>query len=657
MSARIEGVEYSTELGAESGFRFRPLRGPARWLQFLLGASAPLSGLAFILDLPYSLTGTSLFPQQYLGLFLGLVLAYVFLSVPLSPQRHSRKVPWYDWLLVAISLVGGLYVAVFYGQLLIELGQVSALKVLLGSLLVLALLEATRRLTSWPLVVIALLFILYGRFGYLLPGLLAAKETSWPRLINQLYLSSEFLFGTALQTAGLVVLSFVILGQFLFGLGGADFFLNLAQAAMGRYRGGPAKIAVVASGLFGGLSSSAVANVAAIGTFTIPLMKRAGYPAYFAGAVEAVSSTGDCIIPPIMGATAFVMAELLGLPYYQVALTAIVPALLYYLGEFIQIDLRAAKEGLGGIAKEELPSLSRALKAGWVYLVPVGVLIYGLFGLHLRAELAATYALASLLLVAIWPAARSSLKEVPRMLEGVTRSMLEVTVVCGIAGLMIGVVTFTGLGPSFARILTSLGGGNLLLVALLTAAASIVLGMGMPMTASYLFLAVLAAPAMVGLGVPPLLAHLFILYFAAYSFLTPPVCLAVYTAASIARAPMLQTAWQAMKLAAAGYIVPFIFIYKPEMVLMGPPLEVALAIIDSLLAVAALAVAAEGYFRRPLGWLERVFYLAASLAFFVPGWSSRLAGLALLALLLAYNLYRLPHAREKALLDYSAGSR
>ncbi len=659
MSAKAQREpEHSIRLETEPGLRFRTLQGPARWLQFLLGVSAPLSGLAFILDVPYHLTGTSLFPQQYLGLFSALVLAYAFLSVPLRPDRRGQKVPWYDWLLAAIGLAGGLYVAAFYGQLLMELGLLSPFKVLLGSLVILALLEATRRLLGWPLLIVVLLFALYARFGYLLPGFLAAKEISWARLVNQLYLGSEFMFGTALQTAGLVVLSFVLLGQFLFNTGAANFLLNFAQALMGRYRGGPAKITIAASGLFGTLSGSAVGNVAAIGIVTIPLMKRTGYSSYFAGAVEAVSSTGGCIMPPVMGAAAFIMAELLHLPYSQVVLVAVVPAVLYYLGEFIQVDLRAAKKGLRGIPRAELPSLGGTVKAGWIYFIPAAVLVYGLFWWNLRAELAAIYSLGALLLLALlWPATRGSLKRVFRILEEVTCGMLEVTVVCAAAGLIIGVVSYTGLGLSFARILTSLGEGNLLLVAAITALASIILGMSMPVTASYLFLAVLAAPAMVNLGVPPILAHLFVFYFAAYSFLTPPVCVAVYAAASIARAPMLQTAWQAMKLAAAGYIVPFIFIYKPEMVLMGPPLEVALAIIDGLLAVAALAVAAEGYFRRPLGRLERTFYLAASLAFFVPGWGSRLAALVLLALLLVYNLYRLPAAKEKVLVDYSVGSR
>lgn len=637
-------------LEAEGLARFRTLHGGLKKLQIFFGLMAPLSGIAFILDIPYYLTGKTLYSQQFLGLLLGFVLGYIFLCVPARPGQTDSKVPWYDWLLMGVSLTGCLYVAIFYNQILMELGVASPEKVAIGIVTILAILEATRRLTGWPLIIIVAVFALYGRYGYLLPGILTTKEITWPRLVNQLFLGSEFVFGTALQTAGVIVLSFVLFGQFLFGTGGANFLLNLAQSLMGQYRGGSAKIAIVASGLFGTLSGSAVGNVAAIGVVTIPLMKRIGYPPYFAGAVEAVASTGGCILPPVMGAAAFIMAELLGIPYYQVVLVAIVPALLYYMGLFIQVDLRAAKEGLKGLPKAEIPSLKKTLAEGWIYLVPVVILVYGLFGLRLRAELAAMYSLASLAVAALfYPTTRSFWKKLPRILEETTMGMLEVVVVCATAGLVIGVISYTGLGLSFSRILTELGGGNLLVLAIVTAIASSILGMGMPVTACYLFLSVLAAPAMVKLGVPPILAHLFVFYFGTYSFLTPPVCLAAYAAASIARAPMLQTAWQAIKLAGAGFIVPFIFIYKPEMVFMGTPIDIFLGIVDAVFAVTLMAMGLENYFRRPLGKIERALYFITSLAFFVPGWASRIIGLMLLSILLVYNYRTLPAEIKKSI--------
>ena len=628
-------------LEAEGTSRFRELQGFSKLFRTVIGVIVPLSGLLFILDVPYYLTGISLFPQQFLGVLLGLVLAYVFLTLPASSKQVSNpKVPWYDWLLLLVSIFGGLYVAFLYPTLLLKMGIISTDVLIIGGALIIAILEATRRLAGWPLVIIVGVFALYARFGYLLPGFLAVKPTSWPRLINQLYLGSEFVFGTALQTAGAIVFSFVLFGQFLFGTGGASFLLNLAQASMGKYRGGPAKIAIVASGLMGTLSGSAVGNVAAIGVVTIPLMKRTGYAPYYAGAVEAVSSTGGVIMPPVMGAAAFIMAQLLGIPYYQVALVAAVPAVLYYMGEFFQVDLRAAKEGMKGMDKKDLPSLKQTFKEGWIYVLPIAVLIYCLFGLRLRAELAAILATLALLAVAsIRPSTRAFWKNLTSLLEGATIGMLEVVVICATAGLVIGIMSYTGLGLSFSRILTELGGGNLLLLAILTAIASSILGMGMPITACYLFLAVLAAPAMVKMGVPPLLAHMFVFYFGAYSFLTPPVCMAVYAASAIAKAPMLKTAWQAMKLAVAGYIVPFMFINKPGIVLMGTPGEIVFGVTDAILAVFCLAVAAEGYFRKPMNWIERTLYVITACAFIVPSWYARIAGYMLLAFLIIYNYY------------------
>lgn len=625
-------------LEAEGASRFRQLSGFPKYVQLVSGIAVPLVGLSCILDIPFWLTGTTLYPQQFLGLLLGLVMTYVYMALPVTPKRTAPNVPWYDWLLAAISLGAGLYVSIFYNTLLIEIGLVQPLTVVIGAFLMIAILEACRRLTGWPLVIIVLVFILYGKFGYLLPGILETKEISWPRLINQLFVGFEFVYGTALLTAGMIVLAFVLFGNFLFGTGGASFILNVSQALLGKYRGGPAKIAIVASGLFGTLSGSAVGNVAAIGTMTIPLMKRTGYQGYFAGAVEAVSSTGGCIMPPVMGAAAFIMAEFLGVPYWEVALVAAVPAILFYLAEFIQVDLRAAREGLQGIPKEQLPSLKKTLIDGWVYLIPVAVLVYSLFGLGLRAELGAMYALGVLLVIAtIMPSLRGFWLKVPRILEECTMGMLEVAVVCAAAGMVIGVVSYTGLGLSFSRILVDLGGGNLLFLGVLTAIASTILGMGMPVTACYLFLAVLAAPAMVSMGVQPILAHLFVFYFGVYSFLTPPVCLAAYAAASIAKAPMMKTAWQAIKLAIAGYVVPFIFIYKPAMVFIGEPLEIAVAIVEGLLAVITLAIAVEGYFGRPLNYLLRTLLIVDSLAFFVPGWESRAVAFILLCALLVYN--------------------
>lgn len=609
-------------------------KGALRYLETAIALAAPIVGLVAVLDVPLYLTGVSLFSQQYLALFWGLVSALVFLTVPASKKQRQGGARWYDLILAGASICAGVYVAVWYPQLLTTLGVIDTKRVILGIAAVIVVLESTRRLTGWPLVVIVAVFILYARFAHLFPGPLEGRGLSWARLITQLYLGADFLYGSPLRIAAMVVFGFVLFGQFLFSTGGGDFFVKLAEGAMGRQRGGPAKAAVVASSLFGTISGSAVANVASVGVVTIPLMKKTGYPPIFAGAVEAVSGTGGCIMPPVMGAAAFIMAEFLGVPYATVAMAAIVPAILYYLGDFMQIDLRAAKLGLKGLPPEEVPPLGKTLLKGWFFLIPIAVLVYALFILYLRPELSALVATAALLVVA---AAKKDVRptltfaNLVAALRGVTKAMLEITVVCAAAGFIVGIVAYTGLGFSLSAMLAQLSGENLLLLAILTAGVSTILGMGMPVTACYILLAALAAPAMVKLGVDPLLAHLFIFYFGTFSFLTPPVCLAVYAASSIAGSPVMATGIQAMKLAIAGYLVPFIFLYKPGLALLGSAGDVAWSLFDGVLATILLACALEGYLLRPMRLPERIALAAAGILLFVPGWETRVAGLVIAA--------------------------
>jgi TRAP transporter 4TM/12TM fusion protein len=617
---------------------------PARkFLENLIGVLVTALGLAAVLDLPMLVAHASVFPQQYLGAFWGLVSCLTFITYRASASSESASsgaTPWYDYLLGAVSLGIGLYVAYAYPDIVDTIGLLTRERTVLGVLAILIVMETTRRAAGWPLVIIIGVFVLYGRFGEMFPGALATTGLGWARLINLLFLGTDSLFGAPLRIANLVVFAFILFGQILFVTGGGDIFLKLAQATMGRYRGGPAKAAVVASAMFGSISGSAVANVASTGVITIPLMKRTGYSPAFAGAVEAVASTGGAIMPPVMGAAAFVMTEFLGISYGAVVLAAILPALTYYATLLVQIDLRAIHKGLKGVPAEDLPPIRPVLREGWIFLVPIAVLVCTIFFLNTEVAKAALYACASnILVVALRPSARREL--MPRRLIALCRdlaqSMVQITVVCAAAGFVVGLVAYTGLGVSLAEALLDLAGKNLLLIAFGIAGASIVLGMGMPATACYILVAVLMAPALIGAGVPPLLAHLFVFYFGNFSFLTPPVALAVYAAASIAGAPFLPTCWQAMRLAMAGYIVPFIFLYKPGMALMGPGVEIIGAIFDAVVAVVLLAVALEGYWYRPLAWWVRGLMGVAALLMFFPGWDTRIAGLALAAPLLFFQ--------------------
>jgi len=615
-------------LPAEEKSRFRTLSGPWHKAEWVLGIAVPAAGMFFILDVPMYLTGKSFFTQQYLGLFLGLVLALAFLLLPMSKSAPRDRVPWYDLVFAVASLAVGAYVLFLYPQLIRTMGIVSPDKIVLGLLAIFLVLEATRRVTGWPLTIIVLVFIAYGRYGYLLPDVVAGSDASWGRLINQLFLGSGSLYGIALRVAALIVFAFVFLAHGLFGYGGGDFLFGVAQTSMGRYRGGPAKMAVLASAFFGMLSGSAVANVAGTGTITIPLMKKNGYSPEFASAVEAVASTGGTVTPPVMGAAGFIIAEFLGVGYSEVVLIAIVPALLYYLGLFIQIDLRAVKKGLKGLPNVTRLPVGQLFTQGWLYLAALGILMYGLFFLYLRPEVAALYALGTLIVLgSVSKRTRQGLTGLLTILRTTGRGMLEITVIGAAAGIVIGVVNYTGLGLSLSRLLTDLSGGSLLLLALMTAVASIILGMGIPVTASYLFLAVLAAPALVQRGVPPLVAHMFIFYFGAFSFITPPICLAVFTAASIGGANQMKTALQAMRLAVAGYLVPFIFLFDRGVVLQGTPSQIAVGVLSAIAAIIAFCFALEGYFLRRLGWRKRVLYVAAGTALLIPGhWSLNVVG-------------------------------
>ena len=598
--------------------RYRVLKGPVRLYQKVLGILIPIIGIVFILNLPLYF-GISLFNQQFLGLFLGLLMALMFIILPPSPKSSRRSLPWYDLIFSLLSLFTGFYIFICYPDLISTIGVITPFRVFIGTIVISLVIEGTRRTSGWILVAVVLFFIVYFKFGYLFSGILEIQKISWERMVTQLFLGADSIYGVALRTAAIIVFGFILFAQVMFGTGGAKFLFGLAEAAMGRYRGGPAKAGVLASAFFGMLSGSAVANVAATGTLTIPMMKDIGYKPHFAAGVSAVASTGGVITPPIMGAAAFIISEFLGVPYAKVLFVAIVPAALYYLSLFMQVDLRAAKDGLKGMPPAQVPSLIQVMKEGWFFLIPIVVLIFVIFFLHLNPESAALYSLLSLLIIGlIKKDIRAKLKGFVTFFENTSRSMLEVSIICGAAGLVIGVITYSGLGLTLSRVLTETAGNNLLLLTLMTAAASIILGMGMPATAAYLLLALLVAPALIDMGVQPLIAHLFIFYFGCFSFITPPVCLAAYAAASIAGADLLKTAWQSILLAIPAFIVPFLFIFNPAVALQGTGAEIIRELFFAVIAVFAICIAIEGFFRKEKGIVTRTLFGIISICLFLP---------------------------------------
>lgn len=611
----------------------KQLQGIRKVFSFILLITA----VVFVFDIPLYLSGASIFPQQFIAFFWSLVTILIFLLFP-----RTKKAPtWFDWLLSILTLVTGLYVTIFYPQILYSLALTTPFRVTLGVIAVFIVLESIRRVAGWPIVIIIVVGILYAKFGNYAPGILQTKGASWSRLFTQLYLGADFMLGIPLAVSVNIVFVFILFGQIIFTTGGGEFLIKLAMALMGRYRGGPAKVAVIASSLFGMISGSAAANVSTTGVITIPLMKRVGFSPVYAGAIEAVASTGGQILPPVMGAAAFIMAEFLNMSYVEVAIAAAVPALFYYLALYLQVDFCAAKLGLRGLSSEAIPSILSAFRGGWLFIIPFFILIYTLFFLNLSPGVGAMLSIAAFILMtlpkreirAVW-----AWKGVVEIAQSTSSAMFELVPVCAGAGLIIGVVSYSGLGLSLARVLTDMAGGSLLLLALLAALASLILGMGMPTAGAYILLAVLVAPAFTKLGVDPITGHMFVLYFGVLSMITPPICIAVYAAATLATAPAMQVAIQSIKLAVAAFIVPFIFIFRPGVLLIGSLSQIVADIALAVAIIVLFAVVIEGHFIRSLRKFERGLVFVCLLALFTPHSWVRVSGALVAFFLLAFQL-------------------
>ena len=596
------------------------MSGPYKILEIIIAIVVPATGIVYITNLPMLLFKVSLLPQQYLSIFLGFLLGLLFLIKPASKNTSHEKIPWYDTLLCCLSIVISTYVAINYVAILTTIGMLTTFRIIVSTIFLLLVLEGTRRLSGWILVALLAVFLLYYKFGYLFTGsMLEISKISYGRMVTQLSLGADAVFGVALRTAVMIVFSFILFSQILFSTGGANFIFSIAEKLMGRYRGGTAKTGIVASTLFGMISGSPVANVAATGPLTIPMMTKSGYEPVFASAVNAVAATGGCICPPVLGAAAFIIAEFLQMPYSKVVVATIIPTALYYLSLLLQADLRAGKNKAAGTLKETLPPILKILKGGWYFLIPIAVLICGIFVFYMRAETAAFYSTVSCIVIGLLQKeTRRNLKKVITICKAICRGMFEVAVICAAAGIIVGIMSYSGLGLTLSRILTELAGNSLFLLSLMTAVVSLILGMGMPVTAAYLLLALLVVPAMTSMGVPPLAAHLFVFYYGTFSFITPPVCAAVLTSSSIGGVSMFKTGYAACRLAIPGFIVPFLFIFNPPMALMGTTMEIIRESAFGVIAVLAICFCIEGYLLERLNAVLRGLFLVVSASLFLP---------------------------------------
>lgn len=598
----------------------RELTGAWALLVKILAALMPVTALVYALRILPDL-GFEIFKEQFLSLFLTLCLVVTFLAVPpLRSQQGQRHVPWYDLLMVLLSLVVGGYVVVTYPSLVREIGLLTDDKVLISTIGIVLILEASRRLAGLMMCSVGLLALAYAYFGNHLEGMFQTRVIRADRLMMYNFLTDSAVLGTPLFVAASIVTAFIVFGQMLFRTGGGQAISDFAFALMGRRRGGPAKVAVVGSAMFGSLSGSASANVATTGMLTIPMMTQVGYSKAKAGAIEAVASTGGLVLPPIMAATGFIMAEFLGVPYASVALAAAVPALLLYICVYVQVDLEAAKSGIQGWKGEDLPALKTAVVRVLPVLFPFAVLLYVLFGMSWSPEAAAFIATGAVVVTSlIIPRMRRSLKGYLEVLATTGEAVVFVAVLCAVAGLVVGVVGLTGLGTSLASNLVEMAGGNVLLLLVFAAVGCVILGMGVPVTATYIILIVLIGPALVQAGIDEMAAHMFIFYFGTLSFLTPPVCVSVFVAASIAKSDPMETALYSLRFAAVAYLIPFAFVFNDSLLLHGDPIGIVKAVVSALAGVGLLSVGLVGHFGGPVHKAIRVLAIAMGLTVFYVG--------------------------------------
>ncbi len=601
-------------------------------------AAIPVIGVAWLLDLPLHL-GTSILGSAYLSFMAGVAVAAGLLARPYGAQSGLLELA-----LAAAALAAWSYGAWVTEAWLIDIANRGPHKWIPAAIALVLTMEATRKYCGPSMTIMVWVFIAYGFFGHHLPGLFEATATPPVRYLLYLYNDTNGVPGQVLDVGATLVLGFMIMGKVMERGGATEFFNNAALAAMGSRRGGAGKVECVASSVFGTINGTTVGNIMGTGMITIPLMKSYGFKPHYAAAIEAASSNGGQIVPPVMGATAFLIAEFLQIPYAEVALAAIIPALVYYWAIFVQIDRYAANHGLAGIAKDRLPRITAVMAGGWIFLLPLALLIYLLFWLGYNPGKSAL--ITAGLVLALNAVQRRRIpgpRELWRIVRDSGADLAPLLVICAASGIIVGVLHITGLGLQFVNILTALTNAAGLLVMLLAAAAiAIVLGIGMPTTAVYIVMSVVLAPALVKLGVMPLAAHFFLFYFGILSTLTPPVAIASYVAAGIAGADMWKTSIVALKFCAAAYLLPFLFVYNPAILLRGTVLEIAVAAATAIISASLLAYAVEG--RGRASWSEALRSLGLATA-------SVAVGSAPVALGAANPLALLPAAAALALLN------
>ena len=633
------------------------------WSRLFLGLTAAgILVTVYQLFYIYEFTGVVFIQNTYLYLLLGVFLSLIFIMTPATKGAAKDHVPWYDIALFLITMGVSGYLA-WNGLNIIERAwEFSAPPVptVMAAIFWLVVLEAGRRAGGLALFIFTLVASLYPLFAGLMPGLFSGYSLSFVETARYHSMSIESIIGIPIRVLGTLFLGFIVMGVALTLTGAGQFFINLALALCGRFRGGPAKVAVIGCGLFGTMSGSAVSNVMATGGVTIPAMKQGGYPADHAAAVVTCASVGGVLMPPVMGAVAFVMASVLSIPYWQIALAAAIPSVLYYFGLFMHADAYAARAGMKGMPKTELPPMLRTLKTGWFYFAALIVLVWLLVYLRQEGQ-APFYATGMLLIIAnINKATRMTWSKITGFIQATGRTLADLTGILAAVGLIIGALTVTGMAITFSSDLVHIAGSNTYILLVMGAITSLILGLGLTVTACYLFLAITLAPAVVNQGLNTLAVHMFVLYWGVLSDITPPVCMSAFAAASIARANPMRTGFQAMRLGGILYFIPFYFVLNPVLVLQGATAVSFLeAFGTALIGITLIVAGLQGYLMGVgrlgdgvVGWLTRVPLIAGGILIGWPGMPSTIAGLVLSVPVIV--VYLVVNRRAKRLASTSA---
>lgn len=578
---------------------------------------------------------------QQTAIHWGFVGAYIILTKPLKFKGGIII----DLVLIALNTFISYYQIKLQYQFILTAGIYTQTDIWISILAIVVVTLIAYRSIGSILPIIAGIFLLYSLYGYMLPGGLKTSKFTLDRIAPYLFTSSDGFFGQTLYVSAQFIYLFVLFGSILNLTGAGKFFVDIAFALTGRVKGGPAQAAVFSSMLMGTINGSGAANVVTTGTFTIPLMKKVGFSPAFSGAVETVASSGGQILPPVMGAVAFLMAEMTGIPYATIALAAIIPAVLYFITLAVSVYLQANKRGIEA-EKEKLYNAKEIMKDGWLYLLPVVVLMYTLLT-GFSAQKAGFYGIVSSVVVGfIKNRKEMTISNFSRAFKEAAGGIAPIAAACILAGVVMGVLNMTGLGLKVSSLIVQVAGGNLIIALILAMITSLILGMGLPTSAAYMVLAILVAPALVKLGVTVMGAHMFILYFGALSTITPPVALSTFAAAGIAGSGLWETGWEAIKLAATGFVIPFIFAYSPQLLLIGGTLDIVVAIITAVIGSAIFAIAINGWFTKNLNVFVRLALAVAAIMLFLANYLLSFIGLAISVVILGYILYQDKNSKQ-----------